>query len=96
MGLSFVPLEDAEREIAQRRAKALASLTQDDKDFINDNFEKRNFYQSESQFIVLFRFNVVGNKAIEKAAKRLVKLELAYYNPNTGYTIPFVPEFYTK
>lgn len=95
MGLTKVTPEETAKTEKNNLAKILDSLTEAEKAFVNANFEKKTFHESTEGYLILYRFQVVGNPELQKTAKALVKKGLCHFDKSSGYTIQFVPTFYT-
>lgn len=83
MKLIEVTIDEVKEFQKESDEKALLLLTDEDKQFIQDNFRVENFYESDTQYLCLFPF---GNKDLMKRANRLVKIGIADYSDHF-YTI---------
>jgi Fe-S-cluster formation regulator IscX/YfhJ len=70
--------------------KIADSLSESQKDLIKTKFRRKNYLNSEKQFIELRPF---GDDNLISEGKKLVKLGLCYYS-NFAFTFKFIPNFY--
>lgn len=96
MSLTVVSLEEVRKSIGEQFGASVASLTQEEKDFIQEKFKVEKYHNSETEFLIMYRFQILESERNQTICRSLINKGLAHYCEYSGVSIQSIPSFFKK